>query len=71
MARLIKKSRQLYGKVFDFTPMTFILPNEYKQFIKEYNLDGNENNLWICKPTDLSRGRGISIIKSMDDLKYD
>ena len=27
--------------------------------------------MWICKPTDLSRGRGISIIDKMDDLKYD
>lgn len=27
--------------------------------------------MWICKPTDLSRGRGISIIDKIDDLKYD
>jgi tubulin polyglutamylase TTLL2 len=27
--------------------------------------------MWICKPSDLSRGRGIQIINNMDDLKYD
>ena len=63
--------KQLYGRIFDFTPQTFILPNEYKQFIKEFNTEGNENALWICKPSDLSRGRGITIINTMDDLKYD
>ena len=63
--------RQLYGQIYNFTPLTFILPNEYKQFINYYNKDGNEKCMWICKPSDLSRGRGISIIDNMDDLKYD
>ena len=45
----MKKMKQLYGRVFDFTPQTFILPNEYKQFIKDFNMEGNENALWICK----------------------
>ena len=35
------------------------------------SMEGNENALWICKPSDLSRGRGITIINTMDDLKYD
>ena len=26
--------------------------------------------MWICKPSDMSRGRGIFIINSMDDLQY-
>ena len=56
LARLIRKMKQLYGKMFDFTPLTFILPNEYKQFIKNFNQEGNEGSLWICKPSDLSRG---------------
>jgi tubulin polyglutamylase TTLL2 len=30
-----------------------------------------KNKIWICKPTDLSRGRGISIINNFNDLKYD
>ena len=27
--------------------------------------------MWICKPTDLSRGRKITIISNMQDLQYD
>lgn len=56
LARIIKKMKQLYGQVYNFTPLTFILPNEYKQFIQHFNKDGNENQMWICKPSDLSRG---------------
>lgn len=47
------------------------MPNEYRQFINHCGKEGNEKCMWICKPTDLSRGRGISIIDKMDDLKYD
>jgi len=71
LARLIKKAKQLYGQVYNFTPLTFIIPNEYKQFINYSNKDGNEGAIWICKPSDLSRGRGITIIDNFNDLKYD
>ena len=30
LARHIKKMKQLYGSIYNFTPLTFILPNEYK-----------------------------------------
>jgi tubulin polyglutamylase TTLL2 len=63
--------KQLYGPIYNFTPLTFILPNEYRQVIDYHNRDGNENTMWICKPTDLSRGRGISVINNIDDLKYE
>ena len=71
LARLMKKMKQLYGQIYNFTPLTFILPNEYKQFINYFNKEGNEKKIFICKPSDLSRGRGISIINNMEDLKYD
>jgi tubulin polyglutamylase TTLL2 len=67
----MKKMKQLYGQIYNFTPLTFILPNEYKQFINYFNKEGNEKKIFICKPSDLSRGRGISIINNMEDLKYD
>lgn len=27
--------------------------------------------MWICKPADLSRGRKIFLLKSLDELSYD
>lgn len=69
----MKKMRQLYGNIFAFTPLTFIMPNEYRQFINYYNRDGTDNDktVWICKPTDSCRGKGIFIIDNLDDLKYE
>jgi hypothetical protein len=26
----------VYGSIYDFSPMTFILPNEYKKFVEEF-----------------------------------
>jgi len=68
---MLKKMKQLFGPIYNFAPLTYIMPNEYRQFINYFNKDGNEQSLWICKPSDLSRGRGISIIDKMEDLKYD
>ena len=42
LARIIKKMKHLYGSIYSFTPLTIILPNEYKQVINYWNKDGNE-----------------------------
>ena len=33
LARLIKRNKNWFGKVYDFTPVTYCLPNETKQFV--------------------------------------
>ena len=33
LCRMLKKQRALYGNVFNFVPLTFILPNDYSKFI--------------------------------------
>lgn len=46
-------------KHFSFIPETYIMPKDYNRFISnQYRHRG----LWIVKPFDLSRGRGITII---------
>lgn len=60
----------IHGQIYDFTPTTFILPNEYKKFVEEFTkADGKQ--IWICKPTDLSRGRGIFLITDIGELVYE
>ena len=60
----------IFGSVYDFTPTTFILPNEYKKFVEEFtSADGRQ--IWICKPADLSRGRGIFLISDIGELMYE
>ncbi|KAJ3335473.1 putative tubulin polyglutamylase ttll2, partial [Kappamyces sp. JEL0680] len=48
-------------------------PNEYKKFLRQYQDDEDENRktIWISKPADLSRGRGIYLFKSLHELTYD
>ena len=33
LARLIKRNRGWFGKIYNFTPLTYCLPNETKQFV--------------------------------------
>lgn len=67
--------RATFGSAhYDFSPTAFILPSDYTRFLAEYNqlrLSGGPPVYWICKPVDLSRGRGIFIFEDLKDLLYD
>ena len=57
--------------MYDFTPKTYSLPNEYRKFVEDFTKNGDGDQIWICKPTDLSRGRKIFLVNNIRDLKYD
>ncbi len=69
----------VYGaNVYNFSPTAFNLPNDYTKFVTEYTKEkdkekqsGNKDLFWICKPADMSRGRGIFVFKELSDLNYD
>lgn len=74
LARNLRRMRTSYGgSLFEFFPLTFLLPNEYKKFVAEFSKQdgGQQSNYWICKPTEQSCGRGIFIFKDLGDLTYD
>lgn len=77
LARLIKRNRNMFGNIYNFMPTTYCLPNETKQFVErltKHAMDkdsSQQKQMWICKPTDLSRGRKITIINQLSDLQYD
>ncbi|CAK8672663.1 unnamed protein product [Clavelina lepadiformis] len=62
-------------QAFGFHPHSYILPNEYTRFVSEYAKEsqkhGRKNLYWICKPVDLSRGRGIFVFHDLKHLTYD
>ncbi|KAI8810395.1 tubulin-tyrosine ligase/Tubulin polyglutamylase, partial [Cladochytrium replicatum] len=71
--RMLKTLQAIHGSAYSFFPLTYSLPNEYVKFVKtfaEEEVSGNQS-AWICKPTDLSRGRGIFVFKDLKDLTYD
>ncbi|TTT30464.1 putative tubulin polyglutamylase TTLL2 [Bagarius yarrelli] len=72
LARNLRRMRGAYGPaLYDFSPVSFILPNDYIRFLEEYTKNKGKCVYWICKPADLSRGRGIFIFKDIKRLTYD
>nr|XP_009942415.1 PREDICTED: probable tubulin polyglutamylase TTLL2 [Opisthocomus hoazin] len=76
LARHLKRMKGAYGSaLYEFSPVAFIMPNDYMKFIAEYSKEresvGRRPSYWICKPVDLSRGRGILIFQDIKDLVYD
>ncbi|KAM3932430.1 putative tubulin polyglutamylase TTLL2 [Leptodactylus fuscus] len=74
LARHLKRMKGIYGSAyFEFSPVVFILPNDYTKFLAEYTKEKHEKktSYWICKPTDMSRGRGIFIFQDIKNLAYD
>jgi len=70
LLRQLRKMRAVYGSVFNFFPDGFILPSEYTKFIEDYSQQ-EKKAIWICKPSDSSRGRKIFLMKDLTDLVYD
>lgn len=76
LARHLRRMKSAFGAaLYDFSPAAFILPNEYTKFLGVYTKnrtnDRGKSCYWICKPVDLSRGRGIFLFKDIKDLVYD
>jgi len=69
------KMQEKFGKeAFDIVPDTYILPNEYKEFSAQYykiRQTEPKKNVWIVKPANLSRGRGIHLIDDISELNID
>ncbi|KAG5277512.1 hypothetical protein AALO_G00118470 [Alosa alosa] len=76
LARNLRRMRGTFGSVlYNFSPTAFHLPNDYVRFLEEFSkhrlANGGKGAYWICKPVDLSRGRGIFIFEDIKDLAYD
>ncbi|XP_051020318.1 LOW QUALITY PROTEIN: probable tubulin polyglutamylase TTLL2 [Acomys russatus] len=75
LAKHLAHMRRLYGgEAYEFTPLTFIMPNDYTKFVAQYFKEkqvlGTKPSYWICKPAELSRGRGIVIFSDIRDLIF-
>uniref|UniRef100_A0A2I3G963 Tubulin tyrosine ligase like 2 n=1 Tax=Nomascus leucogenys TaxID=61853 RepID=A0A2I3G963_NOMLE len=76
LAKHLKHMRRMYGtSLYQFIPLTFVMPNDYTKFVAEYfqerQMLGTKRSYWICKPADLSRGRGILIFSDFKDFIFD
>ena len=62
-----KYYKRLFPKMYNYAPATFILPTDGPDFEIEYKK--NKKALWIVKPVNLSRGRGIHLLKGENEFK--
>ncbi|KAF4666134.1 hypothetical protein FOL47_004247 [Perkinsus chesapeaki] len=79
MSELTRKDRlwshyaamqELFGaEEFDYLPETFVLPADMDSFLEVY--DVNPSWIWIVKPASQSRGRGIFLLRDLEDLPVD
>ena len=51
---------------YDFFPKTWILPNDYPEFVKYLRL--NDNKTYIVKPDMQSQGKGIFLTKGKERI---
>eukprot|EP00668_Euglena_longa_P016520 GGOE01020785.1.p1 GENE.GGOE01020785.1~~GGOE01020785.1.p1 ORF type:complete len:517 (+),score=124.58 GGOE01020785.1:84-1634(+) len=73
LLRNLRRMKGTYGPIYDFSPESWVLPNEYVKFCQRYSemKDRGEDCIWICKPSDLSRGRKIFVFRDIGELTYD
>ncbi|KAJ9461025.1 putative alpha-tubulin polyglutamylase Ttll1 [Diplonema papillatum] len=73
LLRNLRRMKGIHGQICDFLPESFLLPGEYVKFCQTYAScrNMNPNTTWICKPSELSRGRKIFVFQDIGDLSYD
>ena len=50
-----------------YKPLIASILSKMESILPQYNLNG-KNNIWILKPSGLSRGRGITCMNSLNDI---
>lgn len=76
LVRNLKRMKGVHGSgMYNFSPLSFNLPNDYTRYVAEYGKLKAKTDpkkfAWICKPADMSRGRGIFLFKDISELQYD
>ena len=62
-----KKYKKLFPDLYNFVSDTYILPNDAEIFEKIYKK--KKNVKWIVKPVNMSRGRGVHLLRDLAELK--
>jgi tubulin polyglutamylase TTLL5 len=61
--------QERHGKdKYDLIPDTYVLPEEFADFYSHFK---REPGRWIIKPSSSSRGRGIYLVDSLNEVPID
>jgi len=62
----LNEMAEVFGREsFDFIPETYVLPEQVEKFLEAYEA---KKGLWIVKPSNNSCGRGIFVLRELDEL---
>ena len=68
LCKHIKYYKRLFPDLYNFIPSTYIIPSDGKSF--EYDFKKYRKAIWIVKPVNMSRGRGVHILKDDAEFKF-
>ncbi|XP_011503006.1 PREDICTED: probable tubulin polyglutamylase TTLL2 [Ceratosolen solmsi marchali] len=71
LVRHLKCMKKVYGYIYNFSPLGYILPSEYTKLAADCNRLEKDEKIWICKPVGQSQGKGIFLFRKLSDLRYD
>ena len=64
---LREQGRDKQREVFDFVPVTHLLPADYSLFVEEFRRCPRAT--WIMKPANAAQGRGIFLVTKLHQLR--
>lgn len=62
---LDKEDRAAEAAAYNFFPVTYVLPREYRMFVEEFKRTGGT---WIMKPIGQAQGRGIFLFNKLSQI---
>ena len=64
----IKYYKRLFPNLYNFLPSTYIVPTDSTNF--ENDFKKYRKAIWIVKPVNMSRGRGVHILRGESEYKF-
>ena len=61
--------KRLYPSEYNFSPQTFLLPAELREFKKEFKEANGQPRPFIVKPCHDCQGRGIYLLNQFEELE--
>lgn len=67
MALALWQDRAAEAAQYNFFPLTFVVPSEYRMFVEEFKRSGGT---WIMKPIGRAQGQGIFLFNKLSQIRY-
>jgi len=68
LGRHLMKIKKLLPDDYNFFPQTYMLPHDYREFYED-GISQRYPSTYIVKPEDSCQGKGIFLIKGIDQIK--